>query len=153
MREAIREVDPDRPITLGIDGETFLRATGVDARAAISTCEFSVSHVTSAYRAYAAEPRDQRPLCDLDSFLLRLADRGKPVLADDIGPLSLDSSPAEEAAAVRTALWSVLGNRADGALLGRFRDFATERREPYLLDPFETLVGRGRRRRVEAGVR
>ena len=142
MREAIREVDPDRPITLGIDGETFLRATGVDARAAISTCEFSVSHVTSAYRAYAAEgPVTSGPSTYLDAFLLRLADRGKPVLADDIGPLSLDSSPAEEAAAVRTALWSVLGNRADGALLRRFRDFATERREPYFLDPFETLVG------------
>ena len=155
MREAIREVDPDRPITLGIDAETFLRATGVDARAAIETCEFSVSHVTSAYRAYAAEgPVTSGPSTYLDSFLLRLADRGKPVLADDIGPLSLDSSPAEEAAAVRTALWSVLGNRADGALLRRFRDFETERREPYFLDPFETLVGIvDDRRRVQAGVR
>ena len=35
MREAIREVDPERPITLGLDAETFFRATGVDARDAI----------------------------------------------------------------------------------------------------------------------
>ena len=37
MRDAIREVDPDRPITLGIDAETFFRSTGVDARVAIAT--------------------------------------------------------------------------------------------------------------------
>ncbi len=88
MRDAIREVDPDRPIALGIDAETFFRSTGIDARAAIADCEFTVSHVTSAYRAYAAEgPATSGPSTYLDSFLLRLADRGKPVLADDVGPL------------------------------------------------------------------
>ncbi len=142
MRDAIREVDPDRPIALGIDAETFFRSTGIDARAAIADCEFTVSHVTSAYRAYAAEgPATSGPSTYLDSFLLRLADRGKPVLADDVGLLLLDNSPAEEAAALRTALWSGLANRASGALVRRFRDFETERREPYYLDPFETLVG------------
>ncbi len=63
------------------------------------------------------------------------------MLADDVGALSLDGSPAEEAAALRTALWSGMANRASGVLLRRFRDFETERREPYYLDPFETLVG------------
>ena len=142
MRDAIRELDPKRPITLGVDPETLFRATGVDARAAIATCEFAVSHVTAAYRAYAAEgPITSGPSTYLDSFLLRAADRGKPVLIDDVGVLSLDNSAAEEAAAVRTALWSGLVNRASGALLRRFRDLETERREPYFLDPFETLVG------------
>jgi endo-1,4-beta-mannosidase len=142
MRDAIREIDPDRPITLGIDAETFFRSTGVDAREAISACEFAVSHVTSAYRAYAAEgPLNSGPSTYLDSFLLRLADRGAPVLADDVGALSLDASPAEEAAALRTALWSGLTNRASGALVRRFRDFKTDHREPYFIDPFETLVG------------
>jgi endo-1,4-beta-mannosidase len=142
MREAIREFDPDRPITLGLDAETFFRSTGVDARSAVASCEFAVSHVTSAYRAYAAEgPLTSGPSTYLDSFLLRLADRGRPVLADEVGALSLDASPAEEAAGLRTALWSGLANRASGALVRRFRDFAAEHREPYFLDPFETLVG------------
>ena len=63
------------------------------------------------------------------------------MLLDDVGVLSLDYSPAEEAAAMRTALWSGLANRAAGVLARRLRDLETERREPYFLDPFETLVG------------
>ncbi len=142
MREAIRELDPQRPIALGIDAETFLRSTGFDVRAAVASCEFAVSHVTSAYRAYAAEgPSTSGPSTYLDSFLLRLADRGKPVLADDVGALSLEASPAEEAAAIRTALWSGVANGASGVLVRRLRDFVTEHREPYFLDPFETMVG------------
>ncbi len=142
LREAVRELDPKRPITLGIDPETFFRATGVDARDAIETCEFAVSHVTAAYRAYAAEgPVTSGPSTYLEAFLLRAANRGKPVLLDDAGTLSLDFSPAEEAAAMRTALWSGLANRAAGVLARRLRDLEADRREPYYLDPFETLVG------------
>ena len=142
LREAIREIDDERPITLGIDPETFFRSTGVDARAAVETCEFGVSHITAAYRAYAAEgPITSGPSTYLDSFLLRSAGRGKPVLLDDVGVLSLDNSPAEEAAALRLALWSGFINRGAGALARRYRDLETERREPYFLDPFETLVG------------
>ena len=142
LREAVHELDPKRPITLGIDAETFFRATGVDARDAVESCEFAVSHVTAAYRAYAAEgPVTSGPSTYLESFLLRAANRGKPVLLDDAGTLSLDFSPAEEAAAMRTALWSGLANRAAGVLARRLRDLATDRREPYFLDPFETLVG------------
>lgn len=48
---------------------------------------------------------------------------------------------AEEAAYARTALWSGFMNRAAGGMVRRFRDMETERREPYFLDPFETLVG------------
>ena len=142
MRDAVREVDPERPITLGADTETLFRATGVDGRGAAGECDFAISHVTAAYRAYAAEgPITSGPATYLDSFLLRNADRGKPVLMDGVGVLSLDNSPAEEAAAVRMALWSGLINGASGAMLRRFRDLATDRREPYHLDPFETLVG------------
>ena len=142
MRDAIRELDPNRPITLGVDTETLFRATGVDARPAASICEFGVTHVTAAYRAYAAEgPITSGPATYLDSFLLRTADRGKPVLMDDVGVLSLENSPAEEAAALRTTLWSGLVNGASGAMLRRFRDLEVDRREPYFIDPFETLVG------------
>ncbi len=142
MREAVRELDPKRPIALGVDAETFLRATGVDAREAVESCEFTVSHVTAAYRAYAAEgPVTSGPSTYLEAFLLRAGNRGKPVLLDDAGVLSLDFSAAEEAAAMRTALWSALANRAAGVLARRLRDLETDRREPYYLDPFETLVG------------
>jgi endo-1,4-beta-mannosidase len=142
MRDAIRELDPKRPITLGADPETMYRATGVDARPAIASCEFGVTHVTAAYRAYAAEgPIESGPSTYLDSFLLRAADRGKPVLMDSVGVLSLDNSVAEEAAALRTALWSGLINGASGAMVRRLRDLDVERREPYFIEPFETLVG------------
>jgi endo-1,4-beta-mannosidase len=142
MRDAVRELDPKRPITLGCDPETLFRATGVDARAAIESCEFGVTHVTAAYRAYAAEgPATSGPATYLDSFLLRAADRGKPVLMDAVGALTLENSAAEEAASLRIALWSGLVNGSSGALLRRFRDLETERREPYFVDPFETLVG------------
>ena len=142
MREAIRDLDPERPITLGVDPETLFRAAAVDARTALDTCEFGLSHVTAAYRAYAAEgPITSGPATYLDAFLLRSADRGKPVLLDDVGVISLDNSPAEEAAALRMSLWSGLTNGAAGAVMRRLRDLETERREPYFLDPFETLVG------------
>ena len=142
MREAIRDLDPERPITLGVDPETLFRAAAVDARKAVDTCEFGLSHVTAAYRAFAAEgPITSGPSTYLDAFLLRCAGRGKPVLLDDVGVISLDNSPAEEAAALRMSLWSGLTNRAVGAMVRRLRDLETERREPYFIDPFETLVG------------
>lgn len=142
MREAIREMDPTRPIGLGADSETLLRSSGVDARAALETCEFAVSHVTAAYRAYAAEgPLTSGPSTYLDSFLLRHAHRGRPVLLDEVGTLALDMSSFEEAAHLRSVLWSGFINRAGGAMVRRLRDMDTERREPYFIDPFETLVG------------
>lgn len=142
LREAVRELDADRPIALGADAETLFRSSGVDARKAVASCEFAVSHVTGAYRAYASEgPLTSGPSTYLDGFLLRVAHRGRPVLLDEVGVLSLDASPAEEAAYLRTVLWSGLCNRAAGAMVRRLRDMSMERREPYFIDPFETLVG------------
>ena len=63
------------------------------------------------------------------------------MLADGVGIQSLDFSVAEEAAYVRTGLYSALMNRASGVLLRRWRDLETEKREPYFRDPFEVLVG------------
>jgi len=77
----------------------------------------------------------------IEPFLLRCARGGKPVLLDETGPLSLEYSAAEEAHALRIALWSALGNRAAGAMVRRVSDMHTERREPYYLDPSEMLVG------------
>ncbi len=142
IREAVREVDPDRPITISVDPETLFRHTGVDPREALDESEFLVSHATSAYRAYAAEgPLTFGPSTYLDSFLLRSAARELPVLADDVGVMALDNSAAEESAFVRTALYSAFMNRAAGVIMRRYRDMDTERREPYFRDPFEVLVG------------
>ena len=142
MRDAIREVDPDRPITLSVDPETLFHQSGVDPRAALDECEFAASHVTADYRAYAAEgPITSGPATYLDSFLLRSAARHLPVLLDDVGVWSLDSSLAEEAAYTRTVLYSGFMNRGAGVVLRRYRDLDAERREPYFRDPFEVLVG------------
>lgn len=142
LRDAIREVDTERPIILGVDPETLFRTTGVDSRAAIDMCEFAVSHVTAPYRVYAAEgPVTSGPATYLDSFLLRAAARDLPVIVDGVGVHSLDFSLAEEAAAVRNSLYSALMNGASGVMVRRYRDLETEKREPYFRDPFEVLVG------------
>jgi endo-1,4-beta-mannosidase len=142
LREAVREVDVDRPIILGVDPETLLRATGVDPRGAIDECELAVSHVTAPYQAYAAEgPVISGPATYLDSFLLRSARRDLPVLVDGVGVASLDYSAAQEAGYIRTVLYGSIMNRASGVLLRRWRDVETERREPYFRDPYEVLVG------------
>lgn len=142
LRDAIREVDTVRAVLLGCDPETLVRETGVDARAAVDGFEYGVSHVTAPYRAYAAEgPLTYGPATYLDSFLLRAALRDMPVLANGIGVHSLEPSVAEEAAYVRMALYSALMNRASGAVLRRWRDLETEKREPYFRDPYEVLVG------------
>jgi endo-1,4-beta-mannosidase len=142
LRAAIREVDPERPITIGLDAETFQLATGLDARGALDEFGFLVSHPTSAYRIYAAEgPLTARPATYLDSFLLHVARGALPVLLDDVGVFSLDYSAFEEAAHTRLALYSAVMNGAAGAVLRRFRDAETENREPYFRDPYEVLVG------------
>lgn len=142
MRDAIREVDAERPITISADPETLFRATGVDARRTLDDCEFVTSHVTASYRAYAAEgPVTSGPATYIDTFLLRSASRGLPVLLDEVGVLSLDNSSVEEASYVRTVLYAALMNRAAGVVLRRYRDLDVERREPYFRDPWEVLVG------------
>jgi hypothetical protein len=115
---------------------------GLDIRGALDALEFVVSHPTAAYRIYATEgPVTSRPATYLDSFLLHVARGALPVLADDVGVFSLDYSAFEEAAHVRLGLWSAVVNGAAGALLTRYRDAVTERREPYFRDPHEVLVG------------
>ncbi|MCE5191668.1 MAG: cellulase family glycosylhydrolase [Actinomycetia bacterium] len=142
LREAVREVDPDRPVLVGTDPETLLRETGVDPRGAIDLTERAWSHLTAPYRAYIAEgPVTSGPATYTDSFLLRAALRGLPVVVDGVGVHALDVSAAEEAAYVRTALYSALMNRASGVMLRRWGDLETEKREPYFRDPFEVLVG------------
>ncbi|MDY0339857.1 MAG: beta-galactosidase trimerization domain-containing protein [Coriobacteriia bacterium] len=142
LREAVREVDTARAIMLGVDTETLVRETGVDATEAIDGFEYAVSHVTAPYLSYIAEgPLTYGPATYLDSFLLRCGLRTLPVIADGIGVHSLEGSVAEEAAYVRTVLFSALMNRGSGVMLRRWRDMDAEKREPYFRDPYEVLVG------------
>lgn len=142
LREAIREIDPSRPVTLGLDPETYFARTGVDPAGALDACEFAVTHPTPEYWAYAAlGPASGGLGSYLDSFLLKAASKGVPVLMDDAGPYSLEGSPIDENVMVRTALAAGFMNRGAGVLLRRYKDLATERREPYFRDPFESLVG------------
>ncbi len=139
---AIAEVDPARPVALGAHAESLMLATGIDARPVIERCGLHLSHATSAYRAYAAGgPLGCGPSTYLDSFLARLARRKAPLLVDEVGVDTQTHSVAEEAAHVRTTLWGALANRAAGAMVRRVRDVETDRRAPYYIDPFETLVG------------
>ena len=142
LRDAIREVDTARVIMVGVDPESLVRESGVDARSVVATTEQGVTHVTAPYRAYAAQgPLTHGPATYLESFMLRATAAGIPLLADGIGVHSLDASAGEEAAHARLALYSALMNGASGAMLRRWRDVETERREPYYQDPFEMLVG------------
>ncbi|MBE0417433.1 MAG: cellulase family glycosylhydrolase [Coriobacteriia bacterium] len=142
LREAVRELDPDRPVMLSFDPETLFHAARVDGRGALRECEIAVSHPTMRYRTYAAEgPIASGSSTYLDSFLLHMGPSGKPVLFDDVGSHMLEDSHAEEAAALRCALYSGLMNGASGALVRRWRDMATDRREPYFVDPYEAVVG------------
>ena len=142
LREAIREVDTARAIMLGVDVETLVRETGVDATTAIDEFETALSHVTAPYLSYVAEgPLTYGPATYVDSFLLRSGMRTLPVMADGVGVHSLEGSVAEEAAYVRTALHSALMNRGAGVMIRRWRDMDTDKREPYFRDPYEVLVG------------
>lgn len=142
MRAAIRDVDSERPISFSADPETFYRAAGIDPRSALDSCEFRFSHATAGYQSYiTGGALVAGPATYLDSFLLRLARTDLPVTVDGIGVWALDHSPGEEAVRVRRALWSAFANRGAGAVLRRFRDIGTERRDPYFLDPWESVVG------------
>lgn len=142
LKDAIREVDTARQVILGVGAETLVRETGVDARETIDGFEHALSRVTAPYLSYMAEgPLTYGPATYLDSFLLRANNRTLPVLADGVGVHSLDGSVAEEAAYVRTALFSTVMNRGAGVVLRRWRDLEAEKREPYFRDPYETLVG------------
>lgn len=142
MRDAVREIDTDRPVMISVDPETLITSTGVDARVSLAESEFSVSHATALYRSFAAPgPLTSGQGTYLDAFLLRNASTSVPTIMDDVGVFSLEASHAEEAAHLRTALWSGLMNGASAALLRRWRDFVAERREPYSADADEAVVG------------
>ena len=142
LKDAIREVDEDRPVALGVDPETVYLGPGLDVTGALDLLEAVTSHVTTSYRTYAAEGLlTAGPATHLTSYLVRSAGRGLPVIADSVGPASGQDSLADEAAYVRTCLFSAFMNGAAGALLRRFRDVDVERREPYFRDPWEVLLG------------
>lgn len=142
LRGAVRGIDEVRPLQLGIDAETHLRATGVDARPAIDLCEEAAVAPSPEYAAYVASGAPGgRMGSRLDGFLLRLALDELPVVAEGIGPRDLEGSPAEDVVSVRRGLYSALMNGASGAMLRRWRGLLTEPRAPYHVDPEESLAG------------
>ncbi len=142
LRAAVRTIDEDRPLRLGIDAETHLRATGVDARPAIDLCEEAAVESSAEYAAYAVGGAPGGRIgSHLDGFLLRLALDELPAVAEGIGPRDLEGSPAEDVVRLRTGLYSALMNGASGAMLRRWRGLLTEPRAPYHVDPEESLAG------------
>lgn len=142
MRDAVRELDENRPVMVGVDAETLFHTSRVDARPTLDSSEIRVAHRTNAYRGYVAEgPVLGARSTYLDAWLLHASSRTVPVLLDLIGPHALDASHAEEAASLRCSLYSGLMNDASGALVSRWRDMLTDRRAPYHVDEFESLVG------------
>ncbi|HET6351478.1 MAG TPA: beta-galactosidase trimerization domain-containing protein [Coriobacteriia bacterium] len=142
LTEAVREHDPKRPVIIGADAETLFRSSGFDAREILHTGEVLVAHATESYRAYIADgPIARGAATYTEPFLLQLAAGERRVMLDDVGPAGHQNSLAEEAAALRVSVWSALANRASGAVIRRVRDFMSDSREPYYVDPFESLVG------------
>ena len=142
LRAAVRAVDEDRPLRLGIDAETYLRATGVDARPAIDLCEEAAVAPSPEYAAYAVDGASGgRMGSHLDGFLLRLALDELPVVAEGVGPRDLEGSVADDVVRLRTGLCAALMNGAGGAMLRRWRGLVTEPRAPYHVDPDESLAG------------
>jgi endo-1,4-beta-mannosidase len=142
LRSAVRAIDEDRPLRLGIDAETHLRATGVDARPAIDLCEEAAVAPSPEYVAYAVDGASGgRMGSHLDGFLLHLALDELPVVAESIGPRDLEGSSAQDLVGLRTGLYSALMNGASGAMLRRWRGLLTEPRAPYHVDPEESLAG------------
>jgi endo-1,4-beta-mannosidase len=142
LREAVRGTDEARPVRLGIDAETHLRATGVDARSAVDLCEEAATFSSPEYRAFVAHAaHGSRVATHVDGFLLRLALDELPVVAEAIGPRDLDLAPVEEVALVRMGLYSALMNGASGAMLRRWRALTAEPRTPYHVEVAESLAG------------
>lgn len=142
LRGAVRAIDEIRPLRLGIDAETHLRATGVDARPAIDLCEEAAVVPSPEYAAYIADGPSGGPMGSyLDGFLLRLALDELPAVAEGIGPRDLEGSPVEDVVRLRTGLYAALMNGASGAMLRRWRGLSAEPRAPYHVDPEESLAG------------
>lgn len=142
LREAIREHDSKRPVIVGADAETLFRSSDFDARELIAEGELMLSHATASYRAYLVDgPMTVGAATYVEAFLLQLARGTRRIMLDEVGPVTQEHSLGEEAAALRVSLWSGLANRSSGAMLRRVTDLATERREPYFVEPFEALVG------------
>jgi len=142
IRGAVRAIDEIRPLRLGIDAETHLRATGVDARPAIDLCEEAAAAPSPEYAAYAAGGATNGRIGSRShGFLLRLAADELPVVAEGIGPRDLEGSAADDVVALRAGLYSALMNGASGAMLRRWRGLSTEPRSPYRVEPDESLAG------------
>jgi endo-1,4-beta-mannosidase len=140
--EGLKEGQAEQMITVGVDAEALLEETGIGIGGALDFCGFRCAGSTAGAVAYMAGGLDGGPTMSyLDSFLVRLARRGTPVIAHEVGPATLDDTAEHEAAALRVALAGVFANRAAGGLVRRWRDLDADWRDPYARLPYESAVG------------
>ncbi|MEA2623807.1 MAG: hypothetical protein QOH61_2717 [Chloroflexota bacterium] len=102
MTETIREVDPQRPITIGLHLPSLEADNGLRVDQVFETCTFSAMHAYPIYADWADGPTDPELVpfaCALTAAL-----SGKPALAEEFGAAT--APPGERSQTLR---WQVDG--------------------------------------------
>lgn len=142
VSEALREGGAEQMVTVGVDAEALMEATKVRIDDRLSEAGFRFAGAGTEVAAYVTgDPEAGSRATYLDSFLVKLARRGVPVIAYQVGVDSLDETVEHEAARLRVSLGSLFLNRAGGALVRRWRDLDADWRDPYSRLPNESPVG------------
>jgi hypothetical protein len=142
MVEALREAGAEHKVTVGVDAEGLAQAAGVRIDERLESAGFRCSNVTPATLAYlTGDPSLTARSTYADAFMAKLAHRGVPVIASEVGVATMDETCRREADHLRVTMASLFVNRAAGVLARRWRDLETEWRDPYARLPFESPVG------------
>ena len=102
MTETIHEIDPQRPITIGLHIPSLESNNGLRADQIFQTCDVAAMHAYPIYADWASSPTDS----DLVPFACALTASlsGKPVLAEEFGACT--APPGER---TQTLRWDVDG--------------------------------------------
>ncbi|MGB9607597.1 MAG: cellulase family glycosylhydrolase [bacterium] len=136
MCEAIREIDPERPISTG-DGCWYLNGddNGFNLDDLSKVLDFLGPH------SYPSETDSLRHSF-IPAMLMQLARTwGLPVLLEEFGCSNAHCSEEHQADYYRTTFHSVLVNGGCGCLGWCFSDFNLPYQRPYSHHPFEMLFG------------
>lgn len=142
VTEALRDRDPDRPVSLGADTEALLETSGLDAREAADALSLATAAPTArAVAIVAPGPGSAGPGTHLAGFFGRLTGRALPVAADEALPATTDRSVGELAGALRMGLYDALADGVATVWTGPWRVAATPRRVPFFRARGESLTG------------